>query len=189
MRAVLMLAALAIACDAPGENLDADATPELDAAVLADAGPMVEVDAGELDAGRPALDARVGEPDAGPVDERDAGPIVEGDAGPQLACNPYPHSFDCRECGPLNGMPRTCRLLTDGTAECQIAGNIREHNPGPVGNCSKNTDCGCGLFCNWGRCVRHCDPSGEPCPDTQWGASQRCVQNDVSGLWYCDHHQ
>src|SRR5690606_29968727 len=122
-----------VGCDAPGENLDADAAPELDAAVLADAGPIleadageldagptVEVDAGELDAGRPALDARVGEPDAGPVDERDAGPIVEADAGAPPVCDIYADDR-CTECGTFNGMVRTCRLSREtGLAECQL---------------------------------------------------------------------
>lgn len=181
MRAVLMLAALAIACDAPGENLDADAAPELDAAVLADAGPTVEVDAGEFDAGRPALDARVGEPDAGPVDERDAGPIVEADAGAPPVCDIYADDR-CTECGRYNDMIRTCRLSREtGLAECQIAGTTREHRP-----CRRDTDCSCGLFCNagWG-CTRYCDPEGDPCPDTHSGTPQRCVQNAASGLFYC----
>lgn len=169
-----------------------------------DGGSPVAADAGAIDAGR-AVDAAVADvgSDAGQLAHdggRDGGhvsppdafvPVI--DAGPPLACNLYQRERACDQCPLFNGRAQTCRrahLDTDpsnvatGAPECQVVGSTLEHNPGGAPTCrldsdERNRTCGCGLFCHTsGRCVRYCDPAGEPCPDTEWGEPQHCVTHE-----------
>lgn len=152
-----------------GQHLEDDAASESDAGAVQDAGR--ELDGGH-DAGRERDAGGSTRPDAGPPPEPDAGPPAECTVIPQGGCEPWEA---CRmvlgwrdvpaHCSPAGTMPET---EYDETVHCYDVENDRDL-------------CEAGLYCNRrvGRCVRHCNPGGVPCPD-YW--SMKYVRNEEQ---YC----